>query len=190
MRKLLTLSAFLFCSINLLQAQFLKKEIPGGKAFSQSLSTVVEHFQNNYHQIQGEMLPSDPDRDIFLSTVMVQGASKCLIYRFHSKEDSSASWQALLYSGEDFDVASKIYKQAFRQTRQTKFKIGLENYSFEGSLLAPTEDLRFTSSILRPTYDVGQYKNFVAEIEMINTVEGWTVQLNLHSRKADTERFD
>lgn len=164
--------------------------MPGGNAFSQSLSTVVEHFQNNFHQIQGEMLPSDPDRDIFQSTVMVHGASKCMIYRFHSKEDSSASWQAILYSGEDFDAASKIYKQAFRQTRQTKFKIGLEHYSFEGSLLEPTEDLRFTSSILRSTYEAGQYKNFMAEIEMINTMEGWTVQLNLHSRKSDTERFD
>jgi hypothetical protein len=56
--------------------------------------------------------------------------------------------------------------------------------------LEPSEDLRFTTSILRTTAEGELYKNFMAEIEIINTVDGWTVQLNLHSRKEDIDRFD
>jgi len=190
MRKLLICATLSLCASTPTNAQLLNKVLPGGNAFSQSLSTVVEHFQNNYNQIQGELLPSDPDRTIFQSTVLLPGASHCVIYRFHSKEDSSASYQATLYQGEDFNAAAKAYKQVFKQTSQTKFKIGVTNYSLEGTLLEPSEDLRFTSSILRSTNHSDLYKNFMAEVEMINGIEGWTVHLNLHSRKADMERYD
>jgi hypothetical protein len=190
MRKLLTCAALLICASNQSNAQHSSKVKQGGNAFSASLSTVVENFQNNYLQIQGEMLPSDPDRNIFQSTVLLPGASKCVIYRFHSKQDSSASWQALLYSGEDYAAAAKTYKQAFKQTKQTKFKTGIVNNSFEGTYLEPSEDLLFTTSILRTTAEGELYKHFMAEIEIINTMEGWTVQLNLHSRKEDTDRFN
>ncbi|MEX0636838.1 MAG: hypothetical protein WD135_08720 [Ferruginibacter sp.] len=188
MLKLFTCAALWLCVSTPSNAQFLSKVIPGGHTFSQSLSTVIEHFQNNYNEIKGELLPSDPDRDIFKSTVLLPGTLRCVIYRFHSKEDSSASYQATLYKGEDFNEAAKVYKKVFKQTSQTKFKVGGENYSLEGTLLQPSEDLRFTSSILRSTNYSDLYKNFIAEVEIINNMVGYTVHLYLHNRKADIDR--
>jgi hypothetical protein len=190
MRKLILCATFCGYAISSAQAQFASKILPGGAAFSNALATVVEHFRDNYHQIQGNMLPSDPDRNIYQSTVMLPGASQCVIYRFHSTEDSSASWQATLYNGDNFDAATKAYKQAFKQIKQTQFKIGIGKYGFEGSYLAPSENLRFTSSILRSTYNNDWYKNFIAEVDIVNSFEGWKVQLLLYSRKSDTESYD
>lgn len=188
MQKLLTLSAAMLLFANTSHSQLLSKVIPPS-AFSQSVSAIVENYSNNYHQIQGESLPADEDRDIFLSTVSLPGTSKCVIYRFHSEQDTTASWQALLYSGEDYKEAVKAYKNSFRQLKQTKFNVGITKVSFEGELEAPSEALRFTSSVLRPSVTSGVYKNFIAEIELLNSIDGWTVQLSLHSRKADTERY-
>lgn len=188
MRKLLSLTMALLLIINISYAQLLNKILPASP-FSTSISTVLENYQNNYQQIQGGALPADEDRDIFLSTVTLPGSSLCVIYRFHSKQDTTASWQATLYDGEDFNQATKVYKHVFKQMRQTNFKVGMNQFSFDGSMEDPSESLRFTSSILRPIQHTGNYKNFIAEIEMLNSIEGWTVRLNLHSRKEDTERY-
>ncbi len=188
MRKLLTLSAAMLLLTNASQSQLLSKVLPPGE-FSQSVSTIVENYSTNYHQIQGVPLPADEDRDIFVSTISLPGTSKCVIYRFHSEEDTTASWQAILYSGEDYKEAVKTYKNSFRQIKQTKFNVGITKVSFAGDMEPPSESLRFTSSILRPSVTSGIYKNFIAEVELLNSVEGWTVQLSLHSRKADDERY-
>jgi hypothetical protein len=188
MRKLLTLSIALLLISASLQAQLFNKVLPVSP-FTEKLSQLVENFQNNYTHIQGEALTPDEDRDIYQSTLRLPGAIQCVIYRFHSVEDTTASWQAILYTGEDFKEASKIYKNTFRQLKQTRFRQGPTQNALEGDLVTPTESLRFSTSTLRPVERTGIYKNFMAEIEMINTMDGWTVQLNLHSRKDDEKRY-
>ena len=188
MQKLLTLVAALFLLCNISTAQFYKKIMPGNN-ISAAVASITENFQNNYHRIQGDELPADEGREIYRSTVTVPGASHAVIYRFHSKEDTTASFQAILYEGESYKEAAKIYKQTFRQVKGTKFNGGAEKISFDGSMEEPTEELRFTSSRLRPDVTAGAYKNFIAEVELINSVDGWKVQLNLHSRKNDEERY-
>jgi hypothetical protein len=187
MQKLLTLSTALLLMLNVSYAQ-LHNRLLSPNPFAESLSKVIENYQNNYLHIQGQPLTPDEDRDIYQSTIALPGASQCLIYRFHSTEDTTASWQAILYSGEDFKEASKVYRNSYKHLKQTKFKVGITNNGFEGQMENPSEDLRFTSSILRPATYTETYKNFMAEIEMINSIDGWVVQLNLHSRKEDTER--
>ena len=189
MQKLLTLSAAVLLSAAVANAQFYKKVLPGNN-ISGAVASITESFQTNYWNIQGEELPRDEGRDIFRSTVAIPGASQAVIYRFHSKEDTTASFQAVLYDGESFKEAAKIYKQTFRQLKGTKFNSGAEKLSFDGNMEDPTENLRFTTSILRPNVTEGAYRNFLAEVELINSVEGWKVQLNLHSRKQDDERYN
>ena len=188
MLKSLTLSFTLVLFLQFSQAQLLQKVLPASP-FADSLCKVVENYQHNYLDIQGLALQPDEDRDIFASTVGLPGASSCVIYRFRSRQDTTASWQALLYEGEDFKDASKAYKNAVKHLKQTKFKVGMQKISFDGEVVNPTEELRFTSSIFKPTTYTDIYKNFIAEVEMLNSMEGWIVRLNLHSRKQDTERY-
>lgn len=188
MRKFLTLAIALLSSPCVMQAQMLRKVLPTS-AFSAAVCKVIENFQNNYGSIQGAPLPPEGDRDIFISTVSVPGASRCVIYRFHSVEDTTASWQGTLYTGEDFREAAKIYKSTYKHLQQSTFNEAGAQNGLEGEFIQPTESLRFTTSILRPAKESTIYKNFIAEVEMVNTLDGWTVQLNLHARKDDDKRY-
>lgn len=188
MQKILTLAAAMLLLLNISHAQFYKKILPGNN-ISAAVASITESFQNNYYNIQGDELPADEGREIYRSNISIPGASQAVIYRFHSKEDTTASFQAIMYEGESYKEAVKIYKQIFRQVKGTKFNTGSGKISFGGNMEEPTENLRFTSSQLRPDVTGGAYKNFIAEIELLNSIEGWKVQLNLHSRKDDTERY-
>ncbi|RYF88404.1 MAG: hypothetical protein EOO03_08485, partial [Chitinophagaceae bacterium] len=109
MIKKVTSALALILAFQLAEAQLLNKLMPSG-SFSDSLTIVLESYQQNYLGIQGTALQPDEDRQIFASTVGLPGASSCVIFRFNSKQDTTAGWQATLYEGDDFKEASKAYK--------------------------------------------------------------------------------
>ena len=186
MKKLITLSLLMLLLNAAAEAQFAR--LNSQPAYNTTLSTIIESFQSNYYGIQGQALPPDEDRNIFESAMCLPGASRCVIYRFFSKEDTTAGWQAVLYNGDDEKEAIKQYNNAFRQLKKTKIVLGMYKYSFDGVLQAPDPNLRFTSSLLRPDIDAGIYKNFIAEVEMVSDMFSWEVRLNLHCRKDDAKR--
>lgn len=188
MQKNLTLSFALLLLINISYGQFLKKIIPANNS-SQSISNVVESYQNNYHSIQAEAITPDEDRDIFMSAIQLHGAQQAVIYRFHSNTDTSAGWQVLLFSGQEYKDAEKAYNNAYKTIKQSRFKVGNDNYGFEGEKVPATDAIRFTSSLLRPTINTGVYEHYMAQIDLIYSFDGWKVKLSLHSRKDDTERY-
>ncbi len=188
MQKNLTLLLALLLVINISYGQLLKKILPANNA-SQSIATVVESYRHNYRSIQGDALAPDEDRDIFRSAIQLAGAEPAVIYRFHSDTDTSASWQVVLFSGEEYKDAEKAYNNAYKTIKQTKFKIGNDSYGFEGEKIAATDAIRFTSSLLRPTITTGVYEHYMAQVDLIYSFDGWKVLLSLHSRKKDTERY-
>jgi hypothetical protein len=169
-------------------AQFYKSVLPS-HSFSDSLNKIVLDYKHNFNRIQNEKISSTGDADIYSSRYCVPGSIECVIYRFHSLEDTTASFQALMYRGENYKEASKIYRNIYRQVNKTRIDSREMSSGFTGKLEDPTEDIRFTSSMLRlGTYD-SLYKNFVAEVEMVNNYEGWEVRLNLHYKRNDTEKY-
>lgn len=188
MQKTLTLAVSLLLIINISYGQLLRKILPSNNT-SASIATVVESYKNNYRSIQAEAIAPDEDRDIFMSAIQLPGTEQAVIYRFHSKTDTSASWQVTLFKGEEFKDAEKAYNNAYKAIKQTRFKVGIDNYGFEGEKVPATDAIRFTSSLLYPTIKTGVYEHYMAQLDLIYSFDGWKVQLSLHSRKDDTERY-
>ena len=177
-----------FFAIAITQAQLLKKPAPKDNPFEDSLSKVVIDFANNFKNLQSTRLPAEIDADTYLSTICLPGAVHCTIMRYHSVVDNSASWQAIMYAGESYEEAVKVYKNIFGQIKKSKIK-GINNNtaSFEGTIETADENVRFAVSSLRlNTADI-RYTNFVADIELVNNYDGWEVHLNLYKKKKDTE---
>lgn len=165
----------------------LIKPTTGSQSFSFNFEKIVQSFRNNFHSIQGEAIPSEKELNVFRSTMTVPGTLNAVIYRFHSKKDSSASWQAMMYQGEEYKSALKLYKSTCRQVNKLRVGgIGI----FKGDYEEPDANLRFAGSSFKLETDDKTYRNFFAEVEMVlNADEEWEVRLNLVRKKDDEDMF-
>ncbi len=188
MRKIIIL--LLLASPAIINAQLIRPLVRYAE-FSEKLNSIVTSFRNNYYQIQGESLMSDKDRDIFRSEIKLPGAIRTVIYRFHSLQDTTASWQALMFSGDNYGEASKIYKHTFRLLNNSRVNLsGSAPAFFKGNFIAPDPSVTFAHTYFQLKTDDKAYALFVAEIELVNTgIENWEVRLNLHNKKFDNEIY-
>lgn len=186
MKKLLLLSLIIPLAI-LSNAQLIKPAKPT-ETFSKTLSIIVLDYKNNFVNIQQKELAGSVGNNIFNSSVCLPGALHCTITRYNSVEDKSASWQATIFAGESYEEALKAYKNIFSQLKHSSIAgIDKNATGFEGVMEKPDENIRFTVSALRLNATDPPYKNFTADIELTNNMEGWEVHLNLYMKKADTE---
>lgn len=188
MRKL-TLGGCMVAASFFANAQFYKSVLPSG-AFTDSLQIVVADYQQNFFSLQSENISELSDVDIYKSNKSIPGAKECFVFRFHSVEDTTASWQAIMFKGEDYKEAVKAYKNCFRLVRKSHLKIGENTLKFEGDMVEPEPSLKFTVSSLRPITVLKAYDHFYAEVELVQVYFEWEVRLNLHSRKPDAEKYN
>lgn len=185
MRKQFFVLLLALLSFNLCKAQFYKSLLPSPE-FSTALEKIVLDFRVNFSTIQGNQIAKQTESETYESTVKLPGASECLIYQYHSKADTTASWQAIMYKGDDFKEAARTYENVFRLVKKSQVRWIDKSYvGFNGDMEKPTEDLRFTVSTLQFQLDDKRYKNFEADIEMVSTYDGWEVHLNLQTKNPD-----
>jgi len=189
MKKTITLLLLLVCSIQFTQAQFFKPT-RALAAFADSLAIIVQDFKRNFSNIEGVQLPSQGEMDVFRSKATIPGAVHCVIYRFHSVQDTTASFQAIMYEGESYEAALKVYKNTYKQLKKTRMKwVDKSVISFVGEMKEPDANIRFTSTTLRLNIIDRPYRSFFGELELTSNYAGWEVHFSMYNRKNDAERY-
>ncbi|CAN5194360.1 hypothetical protein BH09BAC2_BH09BAC2_18950 [soil metagenome] len=185
MKKLNLLIAFiLFCFLS--NAQILKSFLPS-PAFSDSLGKIVLDFRQNFANIQNEMMPMEANMEVYSSKVKLPGSVECYIYRSHSVKDSTCTFQAVMYQGESYEQASKVYKNIFYLVKKSRIKrFDRLGSVWKGELDNPGSLAFATSTLYMNTTDE-DFMNLVAEVELINTYSGWEVHLNIHNKTNDAD---
>ena len=179
MKRILILFAFFISLSFFSSAQFFKSS----GAFGDSLSAIVNSYATNFRSIQGKAMLHQEDPEMFQSTISLPGSSQCIISRYRSIKDTSASWQAVLYTGDDFNQARKIYRNTFTSLKKTAIKLaGNAAVHFEGTLEDPEENLRFASTSLRLKTSQPLFEQFYTEIGLTNSNYEWIVVVNIFSK--------
>lgn len=187
MKKIIGICIFFLFASQVSNAQFYKSFLPSG-AFSDSLSLVVGDFTHNFLQIQGDSLSSGTEMGVFNSKLGIPGSISCIIYRSNSYYDTTASWQAVMYRGKNYKEAVKIYKNTFRLVKKSRLRwLDKAGMDFTGELEEPSTDVGFAVSTLRPQFPEPVYIKFTADVELINSYDGWEVRLNLQNKRDDSE---
>ena len=169
------------------QGQFYKNALPT-TAFSESFSKLVLDFRNNFSNVRGQLAPKEVGIDTYESLVKLPGSIDNYITISHSVKDRSASFQATMYKGEDYNNAVKIYQNLFRLIKKTRVKwVDRSLNNFEGKM-EPAEGLNFTVSYLKVQIQDDRYRDFVTEVELVSTsFSNWEVHVNIVKKKLDVE---
>jgi len=180
--------AFLLCSGGC-YSQSLKSIVPT-PGFSDALGKIVLDFRFGYHTIQVDSLYTPQNGyEEYGSSIILPGSTDNEILRFHSVEDTTASFQSTFYQGDDYNEAVKSYKSCIHLLKKSLFKwFDKTIVSFGGKEEEPDPNLSFASTTLRVTnIEDKRYKNFCAEVEMAGDVNGWKVHINFEVKNLDTD---
>jgi len=160
--------------------------------FSQSfhgvIDSVLQDFPYNLRHISGDLVLAQGEFENYASTVGLPGAQSCIITRWHSIEDTTASWQAQMYKGEDFSEASKQYGELFRRLKGCYLRlVDGSKFFLAGDWEPATQEAPFTTSTLRIQTGDERYREVKVEVELIFLVTDWAVNVNIVSKKRDDQ---
>lgn len=164
------------------------KRSEASESFSRALQSVLEDYPNNFHTIAGPVILEQGEVEQYESTVVLPGSESCIIGRYHSVIDTTASFQALMFRSEEFEPAAKQYRMLYKQIKGSPVVMvdGSKLY-LSGEFSEPDNSLDFSvSTFTFPSHD-RRFMGFRIELELVYTMNEWAVHINMGKKKADEE---
>jgi hypothetical protein len=156
--------------------------------FADAIDAVLGDLPNNLRRVTGELLLAEGETDSYVSLIMVPDAENCIVTRYHSVEDTMASWQARMVSGSDFGTASRKYQQLYQVLKTCYVRMPDSSiYYLEGVWEPAREEIRFTTSTLRLRTDDHRFRDVKVELELVYQLADWAVNINIVTKKPDDE---
>ncbi|HVS94829.1 MAG TPA: hypothetical protein VHE54_00030 [Puia sp.] len=154
--------------------------------FATAIDSILRDFPQNLRHISGDLLLAQGEYENYSSTVVLPGAVDCIITRWHSTGDTTASWQANMYSGGDFSAAQRCYKQLFQQLKHCYLRLQDSSLAYlKGDLEPAKEDAAFTTSTLRLGIGDWRYRTVQVDVELVYLLADWAVRINIISKPPD-----
>lgn len=179
--------AFLFFAIAV-QAQPKFFGLSNG-GVRQALEKVLTDFPKNFSTLKGEVLNNDPQSVEYASLLRFETAEKNSITEYSGKLPVY-SWQALMLTTEEFEVAEKKYKSLYKELKSMALTLNRDyHYGLEGEYDAPDESRKFATTAFYLTPLASGLSNTKVELSMQYEFPEWKVSLAVYRReREDDER--
>jgi hypothetical protein len=156
--------------------------------FADAIDAVLGDLPNNLRYVTGELLLAEGEVDSYASLVAVPDAENCIVTRYHSVEDTTASWQAKMYSGGDYDAAARKYAQLYQQLKTCYVRLPDGSiYYLEGTWAPAKEKITFTTSTLKVRTSDQRFRDVVVQLELVYQLADWAVNINIVTKRPDDE---
>ena len=155
-----------------------------------SLSKILTDYVDGFSSLKGDTISVNPQSIEFASKLSFQGSEENSITQYKSK-NSIYSWQALLLTSEDFEVASKKYKWLCNQLKVMTVKVQDYSFTLNGDYEAPDESKKFFSTIFKLTPNAANMPKLKVEASVQFEFPEWKVNLMVYEKeREDNEQGD
>ncbi|MHA4810732.1 hypothetical protein ACX0G9_21680 [Flavitalea flava] len=154
--------------------------------FPEAIEAILHDFPHNLQSVSGELLLAEGEYENYASTILLPNAASCIVTRYHSKRDTTASWQARMYSSDDFGKAALQYRALFGKLQGSYLLLADNTQVFlKGKFEPAREETPFTTSTLRLPAGDWRYADVKVELELVYLLADWAVNINIVSKKPD-----
>jgi hypothetical protein len=103
-------------------------------------------------------------------------------------EDTTASWQAKMFSSGDYGAAVRKYEQLYQQLKTCYLRLPDGSmYYLDGTWAPAREGIRFTTSTLKVRTSDQRFRDVMVQLELVYQLSDWAVNINIVTKKPDDE---
>lgn len=150
------------------------------------IDAVLQDFPNNLRHISGGLVMAQGEFENYASLLTPADAEDCMVTRWHSRRDTTASWQARIFTSDDYATAEKRYRRLYTQLKACHMTLADSSLiPLEGTWEPAKEEVAFTTSTLRLKTNDWRYSDVKIELELIYQLADWAVQINIVNKRPD-----
>jgi hypothetical protein len=155
----------------------------------QALEKVIGDYQKGFATLKGEIINTNPQTVEYESLLSFKSAERNIIIQYSGKEPVY-SWQALMYTVEEFEEAEKKYKSLFNQLKGINLKLNRDyDYRLSGEYDKPSESKKFSSSVFRLFPNASYLPKVKVELSLQYEFPEWKIYLLVYQKeREDSER--
>jgi hypothetical protein len=169
-------------------SSFSQLRLPLANALASDIRKIIRDYPHQFGSLQGDIIEENPQTTSYDCTFKVTGAETCTITKFSSGKRKVYSWQALMLTTDDFEMAKKKFRALYSQFKQLGVKMDYgETFYLGGKYEAPVEEKKFNSVILMfENPDQNTYK-MKLEISMQYELLEWKVRVLVYEHERDDD---
>lgn len=165
--------------------------LPIHSALRNDFQKVVAEYTHNFQNIIGRVVNQNPQTTEYASELTLADAQECIITKYSSGSKAIYSWQALMFTSEDFETASKKYKWLYNQLKGSNVYYVKDQYTLKGKFEEADESRKFTTSMLTVSAPPEPLKKLKVEVALQFDFPEWKVSLTVYEKeREDDEQGD
>lgn len=155
----------------------------------QALEKVIADYPKDFATLKGEVLHNNPQTVEYASLLQFKSSEKNTIIQYSGKEPVY-SWQAQMFTTEEFTEVEKKYKSLYKDLRAISLTLNRDySYRLEGNYDAPSESRKFASSVFRLVPGATNLPKVKVELSLQYELMEWKIYLSVYQKeREDDER--
>jgi len=183
--KTLVLLTILFALPSLLAAQL---KLPVANGFTADIKKVIEDYPNRFINLMGEVKTQHEQSTEYFCNFKINGAEEATVTRYSSKREAVVSWEAVMFTTDDFEQAKKKYKAFYTQLNNMAVTLGKSHFRLRGDYETPSDDNKFNSVLFGFDPTSADIKKVKVELLLqYKAPMDWQVKIMVYDREREDE---
>jgi hypothetical protein len=185
-QRLLVLTSVLFFQISNAQ---LKLPVTGNADVRNALEKVIADFPKEFANLKGEVVNTNPQTIEYASLLSFKSAEQNTITQYSGKQPVY-SWQALMFTVEEFEDAAKKYKALYKQLKGMSLTLNRDyTYGLSGEYDAPDDSKKFSTTVFHLLPNASNLPKVKVELSLQYELLEWKIYLMVYQKeREDAER--